>query len=288
MPTRCSWPPDSSRGLCLARSLKPTRLKRSADALAALRRRQRREQQRQLDVALGRQHRQQVVHLEHEADVIRAPLAERAVAERVGALAGDLDRAGARPVQAADQVQQRRLARARRPHQREEIPFRDVQVELRAARAPSRRRACSPWPRPAVVPDVSTISPRPVFSRSLLLTFAPSLSPSTGAATTTSPGVDARQHFDLAVALAAGAHRDAFDLAVLDAPDEARVAVADDGRGRHAHRGPRRSGLRACSARGLRENSPSRPCPAGCADRACRSRCARAPSPSGGPLSARC
>ncbi len=102
---------------------------RCAGALATIRGRQRGQQQRQFDVALGGQHRQQVVHLEHEADVIRAPAAELAVAHRVGALAGDFDRARGRPVEAADQVQQRRLAGARRAHQRQEIPFGDVQVE---------------------------------------------------------------------------------------------------------------------------------------------------------------
>src|SRR6188508_106295 len=100
------------------------------DALAPLAAREPRQQQRQLDVALGREHRQQVVHLEDEADVVRAPACERAVAHRIDALACDLERAAARPVEAADQVQQRRLAGARRPHQREEVAFADVEVEL--------------------------------------------------------------------------------------------------------------------------------------------------------------
>ncbi len=50
--------------------------------LLALGLRQVGEQQRQLDVALGGQHRQQVVELEDEADVVRAPARELAAAER--------------------------------------------------------------------------------------------------------------------------------------------------------------------------------------------------------------
>jgi hypothetical protein len=46
-------------------------------ALPALGLRQLRQQQRQLDVPLGGQHRQQVVELEHEADVLRAPRESR-------------------------------------------------------------------------------------------------------------------------------------------------------------------------------------------------------------------
>ena len=52
-----------------------------------------RQQQRQLDVALGREHRQQVVELEHEADVPRAPRRQLAVRQLVDPLAGDAHRA---------------------------------------------------------------------------------------------------------------------------------------------------------------------------------------------------
>ena len=43
--------------------------------------------------------------------------------------AADLDRAAGRRVEAADQVEQRRLARARRSHQREEVALRDLEVD---------------------------------------------------------------------------------------------------------------------------------------------------------------
>src|SRR6185436_7585117 len=51
----------------------PDDLKRDGDGLAALRRGERGQQERQLDIALGGQDRHQVVELEHEADVSRAP-----------------------------------------------------------------------------------------------------------------------------------------------------------------------------------------------------------------------
>ena len=60
----------------------PDDLQRDRDALPPLGLRQLRQQQRQLDVPLGRQHRQQVVELKHEADVLRAPPRQLAAAER--------------------------------------------------------------------------------------------------------------------------------------------------------------------------------------------------------------
>src|SRR6266705_813531 len=61
------------------------------DVLPALRGRQLRQQQRQLDVALGGEHRHEVVELEHEADVVRAPAGELAAAELIDAAAADAD-----------------------------------------------------------------------------------------------------------------------------------------------------------------------------------------------------
>ena len=92
--------------------------------------RQLRQQQRQLDVALGGQHRQQVVELEDEADVVaRASAASWPPDELVDAHAADLDGAGGRRVEPADQVEQRRLAGARRSHQGQEVALGDVEVD---------------------------------------------------------------------------------------------------------------------------------------------------------------
>ena len=107
----------------------PDDLQRDARPLSPLRLRQLRQQQRQLDVLLGRQHRQQVVELEDEPDVLRAPLRQLAAAERADGHAADLDRAAGRRVEAADQIEQRGLAGSRRTHQREEIALRDFEVD---------------------------------------------------------------------------------------------------------------------------------------------------------------
>ena len=66
---------------------------RGGDVLLALGSGEVGQQQRQLDVALGGEHGQQVVELEDEADVARAPAAEPASGEAVDPLAADLDRA---------------------------------------------------------------------------------------------------------------------------------------------------------------------------------------------------
>ena len=49
------------------------------------------QQQRQLDVALGGEHRQQVVELEDEADVLRAPARQLAARQRADVRAADFD-----------------------------------------------------------------------------------------------------------------------------------------------------------------------------------------------------
>ena len=88
-----------------------------------------REEQRQLDVLRGRQHRDQVVGLEDETDVAGAPLRQR-----LARLGGDVDavhvhRSGGRLIQPAQDVQQRRLAGAARAHERDEFAAFDVEAE---------------------------------------------------------------------------------------------------------------------------------------------------------------
>ena len=90
---------------------------------------QRREQQRQLDVLLRRQHRQQVVELEDEADVAGAPACQPPARQVIDAVPGDGDRALRRRVESAHQVQQGRLARPRGPHQGEEVALRDLDID---------------------------------------------------------------------------------------------------------------------------------------------------------------
>jgi hypothetical protein len=126
--TRCCWPPDSSLGLWPARSDRPTSCSamRARGALGAA---QRGQQQRQLDVLLRRQHRHQVVALEDEADVLGAPGGQRVRCPARRCAGRRRELAGAGRVEAADQVEQGGLARARRPHQRDEVALGDVQVD---------------------------------------------------------------------------------------------------------------------------------------------------------------
>ena len=101
---------------------------RNVHVLAPLRFRQPREQQRQLHVALGGQHGQEVIELEDEADVLRAPARQRRPAHAADVHAADLDRSLGGRVQPADQIQERRLAGARRPHQRQELAFGHIEI----------------------------------------------------------------------------------------------------------------------------------------------------------------
>ena len=85
-----------------------------------------RELQRQGHVLLRRQHRQQVEELEDEADVAAAQFRQLAVVHGRDVLAVDLHGPRRRAVEAGEQVHERRLARARRPHDRRELPAGDV------------------------------------------------------------------------------------------------------------------------------------------------------------------
>src|SRR5262249_21935910 len=87
------------------------------------------EQERQLDVLERREHRNEVVELENEADVALAPLRQRAVAEARGVGAVHAHLAAARLVEAADQIEQRGLAASRGAHERHVFAFRDRERE---------------------------------------------------------------------------------------------------------------------------------------------------------------
>ena len=73
------------------------------------------------DVLLARQLGDEVVGLEDEADVVAAHAGELALGAPVEAAADDLDGAGLGPVERPEQVQQRRLARARAPDDGHEL-----------------------------------------------------------------------------------------------------------------------------------------------------------------------
>ena len=88
------------------------------------------QQQRQLDVLRCGEHRHQVVELEDEADIAGAPGGELAFGHAVDALIGDRKLTLIDMIDAAEQVQQRGLARTGRSHDGDEIAARDRHVEM--------------------------------------------------------------------------------------------------------------------------------------------------------------
>ena len=103
------------------------------------------ELERQEDVLLCRQRRQQVEGLEDEADVRATQLGQLRVVHLRDVLAGDVDGAGRRLVKTGEHVHERRLAGARGAHDRGELAARDVErdaakgVDSRLARAVAAR-----------------------------------------------------------------------------------------------------------------------------------------------------
>src|SRR5579862_4470150 len=86
------------------------------------------EQKRQLDVLLGRKSWHEIVELKHEADMPGPPFGQGLTGQFVEALAAHRQFAARRPVEAANQVQQRGLARPGWSHQRKELTGRDLQI----------------------------------------------------------------------------------------------------------------------------------------------------------------
>ncbi len=89
-----------------------------------------RDAHRHLDVLRRIELRHQMMELKDEADVAVAKLHERGIVERpeIGVGNDDLSRVGA--VEAAEQVQQRALANARRADDRDHLAVGDVQFEI--------------------------------------------------------------------------------------------------------------------------------------------------------------
>src|SRR5690606_24973777 len=165
------------------------------------------------------------------------PAGELRVVHRVDALSGDFDRAGGRTVESADQVQQRRLARARWTHQRKEVAFRDFQVEclqdvhgLRAA--------------PIVFGDAAT-SHQYVFAHAVPLAISNSTFCDLDGRALGEPfdlpsdddiaGIDSRNDLDLIVAPPCRSHGHALDRLIAHSPHIARAAVFEHGARRYAY-----------------------------------------------------
>ncbi len=140
MATRCSWPPESWRGIVVHPVREPHDLQGREDVLPARRAGESGEQQRQLDVLVGGQDRNEVVRLEDESDVARAERGQLRARESRQVDAGHDDPPVGRRVDAADQVQDRRLAGAGRTHEGEEFARLDLQIEPLEDRDPIESR----------------------------------------------------------------------------------------------------------------------------------------------------
>ena len=86
--------------------------------------------QRQADVLEARERRQQVEELEDEADLVAPDPRQVVVGQAAERFAVDADLAGGRAIEAADQVEQRRLAGAGRPDDRDHLAARDRQRDV--------------------------------------------------------------------------------------------------------------------------------------------------------------
>ena len=87
-------------------------------------------EQRQGDVIHGAQLRQQIKALEHKAQQPVTHLGEVIEARVAQILAVEQEFSACRHIQTADQVHQRRLARAGRTHDRKVIPFGDLKIDV--------------------------------------------------------------------------------------------------------------------------------------------------------------
>src|SRR2546423_10085193 len=87
------------------------------------------DRQREHDVLLRRQHREQVEELEDEADVLTPELRQLRVVQLRDVRAVDVDVARGRAVEPGEQVHQGRLAGAGRPHHRRQLLARDVEID---------------------------------------------------------------------------------------------------------------------------------------------------------------
>ena len=85
----------------------------------------------EFDVLACRQHRNQVVRLEHESDSVQPQSREFRTLHRIDALAVHFDFSGGRPIKTTDEIEQRALAGTRGSGKTGEILTRDFQIDIR-------------------------------------------------------------------------------------------------------------------------------------------------------------
>src|SRR5262249_5574607 len=103
----------------------PDYTKRGLNASSAVRLGHPEQEQRQFDVFESRQNRDEMIELEDKADVLAAPTRKRPFVELSKSNIADQNTTRACAIDAPNQVEQGRLARARRTHERHEVTLLD-------------------------------------------------------------------------------------------------------------------------------------------------------------------
>ena len=97
--------------------------------LPALALREVREQEGQLHIARGIQGRHEIVELEDEADIVPAIVRQLGIVHRRQILVPEPHRALARPIESADDVQERGFAAAGRTEEHDDFPCGKFQID---------------------------------------------------------------------------------------------------------------------------------------------------------------
>ena len=128
--TRCCSPPESCEGKCLSRSPRPTEREQRRGVGCGRVAVPRGELDREPDVLLGGQRGDQVEELEDEADLLAAEVGELVLREVRDVDAVDDDASVGGRVDAAEEVEERGLARAARSDDRHELAARDAEIDV--------------------------------------------------------------------------------------------------------------------------------------------------------------
>ena len=128
--TRCCWPPESCAGMCFMRDDEADDFERARDALLALARREAAVAQRHVDVVEHVEVGDQVEALEDEADLLVAQRERCVVRQPAHVLAVEPVLPPSNVSSRPGDVQERGLARARRPGDRDELAVAHLEREV--------------------------------------------------------------------------------------------------------------------------------------------------------------
>ncbi len=122
-------PTGELRRIVLRALRKPDNFQRDRRTFASFGFREASQKERQLDILRCCQFRQEIVELKYKADMLGAPSGKIAAAKRADFNVIDTDSALRWGIQSSHEIQQRGFPGARRPHQRKEIPLRNIQID---------------------------------------------------------------------------------------------------------------------------------------------------------------